>query len=283
MFDASVSVRLGDGTGVRFWCDRWLDGRSICDLAPHLFQAVGKRRRHSRTVADALFNRRWVRDIKGILSVDVISDYLRIWDALQGVSIQPGVQDVFVWKWTASGQYSASSAYRAFFLGRTALHGASQLWKTRAPGRCKFFGWLVLQRRCWTSDRLARFGLQNAGACAFCDQHEETVEHLLLQCPYSREVWFKLLRMGGLQRLMPQPDSSLADWWVSSRKLVPKTMRKGFDSVVLLIMWILWKERNARVFQQSSSSAGMVVQRIVDEGRSWIMAGFKQLSSCLGG
>jgi hypothetical protein len=62
--------------------------------------------------------------------------------------------DRFIWKWTALGEFSSASAYQALLFGRSSLLGASHLWKTQAPGRVRFFGWLVLHGLCWTSDRL---------------------------------------------------------------------------------------------------------------------------------
>jgi len=40
MFHASVSVQIGDGQSSLFWADRWLDGKSIEELTPCLYQAV---------------------------------------------------------------------------------------------------------------------------------------------------------------------------------------------------------------------------------------------------
>ena len=51
MFHASVSVQIGDGKGTLFWSDRWLQGKSIQELAPCLFNAVGSRVVAKRTVA----------------------------------------------------------------------------------------------------------------------------------------------------------------------------------------------------------------------------------------
>ena len=79
--------------------------------------------------------------------------------------------------------------------------GAKLLRRTRAPAKCKFFIWLVLHDRCWTAARRKRHGLQDDDACALCTQSSETVDHLLLTCPFSREVWFRscanLDRSGG--------------------------------------------------------------------------------------
>ena len=85
MFQASVSVQIGDGLSALFWSDRWLDGRCVNDLAPCLFQAVGKRIIKCRTVAQGLSNNAWVKDISGALTVQVILDFLLIWDIVRSV------------------------------------------------------------------------------------------------------------------------------------------------------------------------------------------------------
>jgi hypothetical protein len=166
MFEASLLVLVGDGKATLFWSDRWLDGATIKELALDLFQAIPTRCRNSRTVSDALAGRSWTRDIKGALTVSLLAQYLRLWDRLQNVHLNTEERDRFIWKWSGSGEYSASCAYCAFFHGRTYLPGGKALWKTRAPAKCKFFFWLAIYKRCWTSEHLLRHGLPNHGNCA---------------------------------------------------------------------------------------------------------------------
>jgi hypothetical protein len=45
MFQASVSMVVGDGRSAKFWTDSWLPDGPICRFAPHLFNAVAKRKR----------------------------------------------------------------------------------------------------------------------------------------------------------------------------------------------------------------------------------------------
>ena len=71
MFQASVKMVVGDGARTRFWTDCWLQGSSIQLRAPNLVAAVPPRCR-LRSVKVALDNRRWVRDIRGALTVQVI-------------------------------------------------------------------------------------------------------------------------------------------------------------------------------------------------------------------
>jgi hypothetical protein len=54
--------------------------------------------------------------------------------------------------------------------------------------------------RCWTSLRLQQHGLDNDGPCALCLQCSECLDHLLVGCSYSRQVWFTSLSHGGLAR-----------------------------------------------------------------------------------
>jgi hypothetical protein len=87
-------------------------------------------------------------------------------------------------------RYSTSSAYHALFVGQSGIPCMSVLRKARAPPACKFFLWLALLDRCWTSERLQRHNLQNNGPCDLCSQETEMINHHLLQCSFSRDIWF---------------------------------------------------------------------------------------------
>lgn len=130
-------------------------------------------------------------------------------ETLEEVSLDPTVADRFIWKWMASGNYTAVSAYRSFFIGRTTLMGAKELWKASAPPRVKFFLWLALHGRLWTAERRRRHGLQDGDACALCGELPEITDHLLLSCAYAREVWWRALQQIHLQHLVPTLDDNL--------------------------------------------------------------------------
>jgi hypothetical protein len=276
MFEASVTVDVGYGHRALFWQDKWIHGRSLSQLAPDLVTAVVKHTHDFRVVADALHNDRWIADIVGSLSVSALVQYVATWERMQNFQLVHDREDKFIWKWSGNQQYSSSSAYRAFFLGQCSIPGAKELCKTVAvaPPRCKFFIWLALLGRCWTSDRLQRHQLQNNGPCALCSQADETIDHLTISCVFSKEVWFGLLRVAGFQYLTSTDAPSIVDWWLPSRKRVHKTQHKGFDSLFVLVVWSLWLERNARVFNGKALLAGQLANDIRDEGRRWVASGF---------
>ena len=278
MYDASVSVVLGDGASAKFWTDRWLPEGRVQSFAPNLFRAIG-RRFLSVSVREALAARTWVRHITGAPTVHVLVEYVLLWERLESVALRPDVRDRLVWRWSADGAYSSSSAYKAFFHGLSSLPGARQLWRAAVPPKVKFFAWLALRGRIWTAARRRRHGLQADDSCALCDQEAETADHLLLSCVFAREVWDRLLRRAHIWLDTPTGVSPFVDWCLSSRKRLPRELRRGFDSLALLVAWSLWKERNRRVFDAAASSVDDVVKGVIAEGGLWVAAGFKPLQA----
>jgi hypothetical protein len=111
----SVISIVGNGERTMFWKDRWLNGKGIAEIAPNLLQIIPRRVANRRTVAAALNNRQWVADIRGELTVQVLEEYIQIWDQVEGIILQQGVPDMHKWNLTQSGEYSSKSAYAAFF------------------------------------------------------------------------------------------------------------------------------------------------------------------------
>jgi hypothetical protein len=59
--------------------DRWLNGGTIADMAPEVVAAVAPKVACNKTVAQCLPNRGCVSDIKPVLSISGIQQYL-LWD-----------------------------------------------------------------------------------------------------------------------------------------------------------------------------------------------------------
>lgn len=81
----------------------------------------------------------------------------------------------------------------------------------------------------------------------------------------------------GLQ--IPQAASTTLSWWKRLRSAVVEHKRAGMDSLVALVSWHVWKERNARCFRASATSVPNLLQVIHDEGQRWIQAGACRLGA----
>jgi hypothetical protein len=78
------------------------------------------------------------------------------------------------------------------------------------PHEHKFFLWLAIQDRCWTSDRRRQHGLTSMVDCALCSQAGESIDHLLIGCVFSREVWHRVLSRFDWQLTLPTPVTLIA-------------------------------------------------------------------------
>ena len=61
--------------------------------------------------------------------------------------------------------------------------------------------------------------------------------------------------------------------------MISKEYRKGANSLITLTMWLLWKHRNACVFDGDSPSDSEFVRQFKDEYMLWCLAGAKKLQA----
>ncbi|KAF8732249.1 hypothetical protein HU200_016228 [Digitaria exilis] len=62
---------------------------------------------------------------------------------------------------------------------------------------------------------------------------------------------------------------------------MPNSPRKASCSLMLLVIWEIWKERNARVFRQHGRHAMEIMNSIKGEALLWIKAGDTALANLL--
>jgi len=235
MFNASTVFELGDGNLALFWSDHWLGQKSPCLLAPELCKLIKPKMRKTRTVATAMVEKTWIQDITGTLTIQAISEYLQLWEAMEGVHLRQGVEDTIRWKWTTDATYSARSAYQAFFHGRIQFKGATPIWKAWAPMKVKFFTWLAVKGRIWTADRRHRRGLTTDTDCRLCDQEVETADHLLCTCSFTKQVWHSLFTALGYQN-PPHVADCFLEWWLTLRQDLSNEQKKGLDTAVMRLL-----------------------------------------------
>lgn len=133
----------------------------------------------------------------------------------------------------------------------------------------------------WTAARCKKHNLQDDDSCILCRQEPETITHLLIRCSYTRQIWHLALSKVSWEVPTPSPspeDHCLAAWWTRSRKRVDKADRKTFDSMVLLISWCIWLERNCRTFNSTEKNVVQLIQTIIDKASLWVAARFNSLA-----
>nr|CAH67882.1 OSIGBa0153E02-OSIGBa0093I20.11 [Oryza sativa] len=280
LFAASTKITVGDGNMTRFWDSTWIDGRRPKDLMP-LVYAISKNRKKS--LHQGKEDDTWVDDLifdaGSTITVNLVEQLVRLWEAVRNVQLVSEEPDQIVWKFTGNGHYTASSAYHAQCLEAPSTNLNSLIWKAWAPGKCKFYVWLIIQNRVWTSDRLAIRGWQNNGHCPLCRCEAETGLHLVATCRYTKRIWHHVAGWVGYHQLEPsqwEEAHSVCQWWESLAN-TPNIPKKGLRSLILLVVWEIWKERNRRIFDNKEMAVGLLLAKIKEEASVWALAGAKRL------
>jgi hypothetical protein len=281
LFAAATRIAIGDGAKTSFWHCAWVNGRRPKDIAPDIFAASSDCR---LSVREALTDSTWVNriDLHAIHTADHLKQFVELWSFAHSVSLVQNTEDRIDWIYNASGEYSAASAYRIQFMGHTCSNLKALIWKPWGPSKCKLFAWLIIRNRVWTSDRLAARGWPHSPSCPLCKRHPETAHHIIAGCRYSRRIWDALASWLSIGPLAPAtwPDStSIKQWWFMVGSVaVPK---KGTRSLLLLVVWHIWLERNNRTFQRQERSVADLLAAIKAEARLWGVAGAKHLLALL--
>jgi hypothetical protein len=71
-----------------------------------------------------------------------------------------------------------------------------------------------------------------------------------------------------------------SEWW-NLLASGSSPQRKALASLVLLAVWELWNEQNARVFNNKSSPSFVIFYKIKSEARLWVFAGARKLGSII--
>lgn len=110
----------------------------------------------------------WIGDIAHDLNPQILDDYFSLWRSIEaeGITFVDSNEDQIVWTLESSGKYTARSAYLIQFEGQQRSSFPNLIWKVWATPSCKFFLWLLLQDRLWTSQRLQLRGWPNNYFCA---------------------------------------------------------------------------------------------------------------------
>ena len=106
-------VNLGDGRKASFWNCSWLNGRAPRDIAPDLFKLAWRK---NRSVKDDITNHQWTRGLWRMNSVEQMTQFVILWDAVQQVEFVDRPDEI-TWRWTSNGAYTSKSAYLAQLQG----------------------------------------------------------------------------------------------------------------------------------------------------------------------
>jgi hypothetical protein len=242
----------GVGSKISFWEDVWCGESSLKDTFPSLFNIS---RFREATIADnveysngfAQWNIVFTRLLHD-WEVEILASFYSL---LYSIKFRGVGEDKLWWIPSNKGSFEVSSFYRVLSAHGSLPFPWKGIWRSKAPPRVAFFAWTAALSKIPTIDNLRWRGMIVVNRCWLCESEGELVDHLLLHCGVANALWNAFFSRFGLYWVMPRSVRELfACWWSGGRSRSAVVWKV----VPLCLMWCIWRERNARCFEDLSRS-----------------------------
>jgi hypothetical protein len=198
--------------------------------------------------------------------------YLHVRALVDEVALDLTRPDLFHWRWSPSGLYSASSAYQATFQGHTTLFRARELWKVEVPTSVVCLFGLSCRigagRLNGDADMVFRTMMTMLFALSWPSPliTSWSAAHSVVKSGLNAFV--ELVGMGWPLQL---GSAGFALWWLRTRKRLRRDHRKCFNSIAVLVAWKLAGPRED--FRgECSLSPTFLVYEITQDFELWCRA-----------
>ncbi|XP_018515407.1 uncharacterized protein LOC103828072 isoform X2 [Brassica rapa] len=135
--------------------------------------------------------------------------------------------------------------------------------------KIKVFLWKSLHGALPVGEQFAIRNIPVTSRCARCDS-EESVVHLLFNCPYAKKVWELAPSASYINSLS---FTSFPEGWNRVRK-IPSLPPTGIEAGTFSawIVWSIWCSRNQLIFEKRNFSPEETILKAISDAREWMMA-----------
>ncbi|XP_071699365.1 uncharacterized protein [Rutidosis leptorrhynchoides] len=220
------------------------------------------------------FNWEWTREPTGRTA----GELEELINFLKSISFEFNHQ--MSWKWTlaSNGLFTVKTLSKLIdseVLDSGALSTQETLRNNLVPKKIEVFIWRVLKKRLPVRIELHKRAIDlHSIRCPVCDDGLESVDHALVDCKFSSDVWSRVLK-----------------WWNSNSNINSTDLLRGKSSHTMSLLgskiwqameWIcaysIWRNRNSLVFQGKSSISPVILNEIQAKSFEWISERIKCVS-----
>lgn len=250
------SFIIKDGTDTRFWEDTWVGDKPLKVRYPNLYNIV---RDPHATVSKVMGSSTPNLSFRRSLVDNKLVEWLSLVARISHVQLVDG-PDYFKWSLTRSGNFSVRSMYLHLIDAQPPFNHKG-IWKIRVPLKIKIFLWFLKRRVVLTKDNLARKNWKGSQKCISCNRNE-TIQHLFLDCPFSRMIWRIIFYATNLTQ--PSNINHMFGTWLSNQN---KKIKGLIWVGVAALCWAIWRCRNDVIFNKSKTNSSM---QVIFRGAYWL-------------
>ncbi|KAH0724767.1 hypothetical protein KY284_000632 [Solanum tuberosum] len=160
-------------------------------------------------------------------------------------------------------RFSIKKLYKALMEEYQKVEWRRLICNNVACPKWNFILYLALQKRLLTRDRLVAWGCVEKVQYVLSEAANETHNHLFLQCMFTAQVWQKILHWLNIQREARRWDEEVL--WTNTHCKGKQARAKVYRMAVAASVYVVWQEKNQRIFKQIIRTPGMLVRKIVQE------------------
>ncbi|OIT08203.1 hypothetical protein A4A49_63179, partial [Nicotiana attenuata] len=105
-----------------------------------------------------------------------------------------------------------------------------------------------------------KIGIQVPQTCVFCVLGDEHFDNLFFGCPYTKNIWQRLLNWLGCPRQIRTWQEELK--WVTTCATQKKGIGTIVSSVFGMMVYLIWRDINKIRFQSGNSSSDRLCREI---------------------
>ncbi|KAL9293822.1 putative ribonuclease H domain, reverse transcriptase zinc-binding domain-containing protein [Arabidopsis thaliana] len=242
---------IGNGEKTMVWIDNWLfEGHPRRPESIPVMVDITLKVSHLLDPASKNWNLNMLRD-------------LFPWKDIQLILAQRPMfsrEDSFCWAGTNHGLYIVKSGYElsSRLLHKEMFREAQEqpsvnpifqgIWNLYTAPKIKVFLWKAVKGAVSVEDRLRTRGILIDDGCYMCHEANETINHILFQCPLARQVW--------ALSLLQSPSNGFGSSIFTNMNHILHNCKNlsisgSLRSVSPWIIWMLWKNRNKLLFEDA--------------------------------
>ena len=265
-FSDCVRRRVGDGTKTLFWRDCWCGDAPFCvrfrrlyDLAEN--KAITVRNMFSLGWEDGGEAWQWRRRLWA-WEEELVGECREL---LSNVTLQDNTTDAWHWLLDQTGGYSVRAVYDMLTSQDNThlLQNLDLIWHKKVPLKVSILAWRLLRDRLPTKSNLANRGIISTEArlCVAGCGHAEDSTHLFLACPTFGAIWPMVRVWIGFDGVDSQVLSDHFLQFINHTGGL-KARCSFLHMIWLLCVWIIWNERNCRLFKNKECTIIQLLDKV---------------------